>query len=190
VKGAVQWWYWRHRRKLRGPISTEERIELIRNRRVGDRDEVRRVGSEKWLSGEAVKKWIAGAHARQSGKSTTDEPITRKRFDALWVELAREDGPAAYRATWALSVPSAVPMLDGRLRAAGSSDPQGIPAAEGPIAPAPVLRTLRAITALERVGTPGARAVLERLTRGNDGAIETRESKLALERLNCRNTAR
>jgi hypothetical protein len=39
---------------------------------VDDRDDVRRVGSEIWLSAKEVKRWLAVAHARQSGKSTAE----------------------------------------------------------------------------------------------------------------------
>ena len=53
----------------------------------------------------------------------------------------------------------------------------------GPIAPPEVLRTVRAIAALERVGTPEARAVLERMAQGNPDALETRDAKSVLNRL-------
>ncbi len=114
--------------------------------------------------------------------STVAPPITPDVFKARWTELAGNDARAAYRATWTLSVSSAVPFLREHLRPAGLPDPEGIPAATGPIAPPDVLRTLRAIAALERVGTPEARAVLERMARGNPDAIETRDAKSALDR--------
>ena len=59
----------------------------------------------------------------------------------------------------------------------------------GPIAPPEVVRTLRAIAALERVGTPEARTVLERMAGGNSGAIESREAKGALLRVSRRGKA-
>jgi hypothetical protein len=45
------------------------------------------------------------------------------------------------------------------------------------------LRTLRAIQALERIGTTEARHVLRQLTSGARAARETREANKALERL-------
>jgi hypothetical protein len=80
-----------------------------------------------------------------------------------WQEMAAADARATYRATWDLSVPSAVAFLRERLRPASSPNPAGVPATDGPIAPREILRTLRAIAALERAGTPEAAAVLERM---------------------------
>jgi dipeptidyl aminopeptidase/acylaminoacyl peptidase len=119
----------------------------------------------------------------------TGEPMAAEVLKARWDELAGNDARAAYRATWGLSIPSAVPFVREHLRPAASADPEGIPAASGPIAPPQVLRTLRAITALERVGTPEARAVLERMAEGHAGAIETRDAKSALDRLRGRQEA-
>jgi dipeptidyl aminopeptidase/acylaminoacyl peptidase len=45
------------------------------------------------------------------------------------------------------------------------------------------LRAIRAIHVLELIGTPQARAVLEKLARGTPGAYETRHAKAALARL-------
>jgi hypothetical protein len=103
-----------------------------------------------------------------------------------WNELASRDARAAYRAGWALSIPSAVAFLRERLRPATTPDPMDVPAAIGPIAPPEVLRTLRAVAVLERTGTPEARAVLERMAQRNSGAIETRDAKSALNRLSRR----
>ena len=115
-----------------------------------------------------------------------DPPLALEELQARWNELAGNDAKAAYRATWALSTASAVSFMQEHLRPATLPDPSGIPAASGPTAPVEVLRTLRAMNALERVGTHEARAVLERLTRGNPAAIETRDAQSALARLNRR----
>jgi hypothetical protein len=48
--------------------------------------------------------------------------------------------------------------------------------------PAP-LRNLRAVSALERIGTSVARGVLETLARGGEGAWLTREARASLQRL-------
>jgi hypothetical protein len=45
------------------------------------------------------------------------------------------------------------------------------------------LRQLRAIEALERIGTPEARRLLETLASGANGARQTREARAALQRL-------
>ncbi len=49
------------------------------------------------------------------------------------------------------------------------------------------LRTIRAITVLEQIGTPEAKAVLETLARGAPGARETEEARASLERLAAHN---
>src|SRR5262249_35236776 len=45
------------------------------------------------------------------------------------------------------------------------------------------LRTVRAIRVLEQIGTPEARAILEKLAKGDPDARETQEAKGSLERL-------
>jgi WD40 repeat protein len=117
------------------------------------------------------------------GNRQAEAPLARETLQAHWNELAGEDARAAHRAAWAMSVPSAVAFLREHLRPVASPDANGIPAVIGPIAPLPVLRSLRAIAALERVGSPEARAVLEWMARGNLAAIETREATAALHRL-------
>ncbi len=117
------------------------------------------------------------------------QPVTDERLRTWWAELAGNDAMAANCAGWALGVPSAIEFLRERLQPATSADPEGIPAVNGPIAPPDVLRTVRAIAALERAGTPEARDVLERMAGGNSGAIESREAKGALSRLTRRGEA-
>ncbi len=111
------------------------------------------------------------------------EPLTREAIQARWDELAGPDARAAHRATWALGVPSAVPFVREHLHPASAPDPKGVPAANGPIAPPGTLRSLRAIAALERAGTPEARSTIEVMANGHPAAIETREAKASLERL-------
>ncbi len=50
--------------------------------------------------------------------SKTDEPLTPESLPARWDELAGNDARAAYRAAWALSVPSAVGFLRDHLKIA------------------------------------------------------------------------
>lgn len=115
-----------------------------------------------------------------------DPPFAGNTLQSAWDALASDDASVAYQAGWALSNPSAVGFLQEHLHPATAPDPKGVPAASGPIAPPATLRTLRALAALERVGTPEARAVLEQMGRGHPGAIETRESASTLDRLSRR----
>jgi hypothetical protein len=55
--------------------------------------------------------------------------------------------------------------------------------ADGPVVPMAVLRPLRAVAALEHVGTPAARQVLRRLASGAVPARLTRDAQAALDRL-------
>ena len=114
------------------------------------------------------------------------ELLTADALKQHWNELADADARIAYRASWALSVPSAVPFLRDRLSAASSSSHKATGITDGPVGPPEVLRTLRAIAALERVGTPEARGVLEPLAQGNPAALETKEARSALSRFKDR----
>ena len=114
------------------------------------------------------------------------EPLTADALKARWDELATSDARVAYRASWALSVPSAVPFLREHLFAAPEPPQKGTGVTEGPVGPPELLRTLRAIAALERVGTRAAREVLEPLAHGDPAALMTREARSALARLSNR----
>jgi WD40 repeat protein len=114
------------------------------------------------------------------------EPLTADGLKARWDELANGDARVAYRATWALSVPSAVPFLREHLSAVPEPPRKETGVTEGPVGPPELLRTLRAIAALERVGTPEAVEAFERLAHGDVAALETREAKSALARLKNR----
>ena len=105
------------------------------------------------------------------------EPPDAKALEALWADLASDDAPRAYRASCALSVDGAVPFLSARLRPAAAKGPTGGPE---------VLRSLRAIAALERVASARARDVLESLGRGNAAAPTTEDAATALLRLSRR----
>jgi RNA polymerase sigma factor (sigma-70 family) len=102
------------------------------------------------------------------------EPPDAQALEALWSDLASSDARRAYRASWVLSVEDAVSYLRDRLRPAAANEP-----AVGP----EVLRSLRAIAALERIGSPSARKVLEALERDDAGADATRDAAEALLRL-------
>jgi WD40 repeat protein len=95
-------------------------------------------------------------------------------LEALWADLASDDAPRGYRASWVLSVETAVPLLRHRLRAVESREPASRPE---------VLRSLRAIATLERIGNPAAREVLESLARGDATASVTHDAAAALLRL-------
>jgi WD40 repeat protein len=114
------------------------------------------------------------------------ESLIADMLKARWDDLASANARVAHRASWALSVPSAVPFLRDRLAAALAAAQKGPGVTEGPVGPPEVLRTLRAIAALERVGTPEARGVLERLVHGDPAALATDEARSALARLRNR----
>ena len=97
-----------------------------------------------------------------------------KTLEILWSDLASDDASRGYRASWALSVDGAVPFLRGRLLRAGSKERPADP---------DVSRLLCAIAALERIGSPSARDVLEKLARGNSASPATQDSTAALLRL-------
>jgi RNA polymerase sigma factor (sigma-70 family) len=105
------------------------------------------------------------------------EPPDAKTLEALWADLASDDAPRAYRASGALSVDGAVPFLSAHLRPA-------VP--KGPTSAPEVLRSLRAIAALERVASTRAREVLESLARGDSAAPATMDAAAALLRLSRR----
>jgi RNA polymerase sigma factor (sigma-70 family) len=118
------------------------------------------------------------------------EPMSDDALRTRWAELAGDDARVADRAGWALSVPSAVGFLREHVKPVRAAAPKGIPAANGPVAPPEVLRTMRAIAALERVGTDEARGVLDRIAQGNPDALETREAKSVVIRWNRRTSIR
>ena len=113
--------------------------------------------------------------------------ISRVELASLWSNLAGDDAAQGYRAIWTLTaVPElAIPFLADRLKPIEPNDPEK-DTTLGPIARGETLRRLRAITVLEKIGTPEARRVLERLASGLAGARETRDAKATLRRLDRR----
>ncbi len=103
-----------------------------------------------------------------------EEPPVPKALEAFWLDLASDDAPRAHRASWALSAAGAVPFLRDRVHPATPKDPTTGPQ---------VLRSVRAIAALERIGNPPARQVLENLARGEPAALATQNAVAALLRL-------
>jgi RNA polymerase sigma factor (sigma-70 family) len=104
--------------------------------------------------------------------------------EALWSDLGGDEAARAYRAIWALAAVGkrVVPFLAVRLK---PIEPNGSKpdSSLGPVASGETLRRLRAIVVLEKIGTPEARRVLERLASGLEGARETRDAMAALRRL-------
>jgi hypothetical protein len=76
----------------------------------------------------------------------------------------------------------AVPFLANRLEPVAQDD-QERDTSLGPVAKGETLQRVRGIAVLEKIGTPEARRVLERLASGFDGARETRDAKASLLRL-------
>ena len=97
-----------------------------------------------------------------------------KGLEALWSDLASDDAPRAHRASRALSAQGAVAFLRDRLSPAPPN---------GPTAGPEVLRSLRAIAALERIGTAPAHQILEKLAQGDPSAVATKDAAAALLRL-------
>jgi hypothetical protein len=84
---------------------------------------------------------------------------------------------AAFQELEKLGEKAARPSAEVRTQA--DSLLRGLPLVRSP----ELLRRLRAIQALERIGSPGARRLLDTLARGAPAARQTRDAKAALERL-------
>jgi hypothetical protein len=96
--------------------------------------------------------------------------------ETLWADLAGADAGRAYAAVWRFAddPQRAVQLFRGRLEAApDAAEPQT----------GELLRGLRVVQVLERIGSPEARSVLEGLAGGTESARLTRAAKEALERM-------
>jgi WD40 repeat protein len=116
---------------------------------------------------------VLAAAARKAKKA---EPT---KLDAPWADLAKADAAAAHSAVWAFIAEAdrAVAFLNKHLQPAGEADNGDllVPAGEP-------LRRVRAVEVLERIGTPEARALLEKLSKGPVSRT-SREAGAALGRL-------
>ena len=106
-------------------------------------------------------------------------------LERAWTDLGGDDAAGAYRAIWAMAgeAERAVPFLANRLKPIQEDEPVK-DTSVGPIARGETLRRLRAIAVLEKIGTAGARRVLESLATGLESVRETRDARAALRRLN------
>ena len=119
------------------------------------------------------------------------EAIEEMRIERLIVELdsdafaVRERATDELRTLSELAVPAyrkalaARPSLEMRRRLQGLLDDIARPSGK-------ILRQLRALEVLERIGTPEARTLLETLARGAAGARLSREARAAVQRLSTR----
>jgi len=108
--------------------------------------------------------------------------LSQQELEANWDELKDKDVIKAYRAAWALIAdpPRSLPWLRDHLRPARL--PSIAPVADE--APAPEqIRELRAVSVLEKIGTPESRALLESLAKVPPADARARAAKAALDRL-------
>ncbi|VTR94572.1 wd-40 repeat : Uncultured bacterium genome assembly Metasoil_fosmids_resub OS=uncultured bacterium PE=4 SV=1: Sigma70_r2: Sigma70_r4_2: WD40: WD40 [Gemmata massiliana] len=96
---------------------------------------------------------------------TPTDVHTTRSTDEVWRDLTGTDPAAAHRATFEAATPAMVPVIAQRLRTE-----------TGPSA-------ARAVVALERVGSPAAKTVLEELVARTDGNTPSRDAAAALRRL-------
>ncbi len=147
-------------------------------------DDVRKAHRAAWaLSNETAIPFLRD-HLRPAA------PPDPERIRALIADLdSNRDAPRAEAARaleelGAVAPPALRRALGGQPSAAVRGQAERLLAAlEGPVTALEVLRRLRAIAALERVGTTRARAVLEDLARGDSAARESGAAQAALDRL-------
>jgi WD40 repeat protein len=100
-------------------------------------------------------------------------------LDKHWADLGSGDAADGFKAIWGLvaNPDHALPLLEKHLKpAAVKEDPDAeVKAGDG-------LRALRSVEVLERIGTPRARQLLQKLAGGTEARL-TREARAALERL-------
>jgi WD40 repeat protein len=104
-------------------------------------------------------------------------------LDRRWANLAGDDAAMACQTIWVLAAEPerVVTFLADRLKPINPDD-LARNTSLGPIAAGETLRRLRAIAVLEKIATPEAHVLLERLASGLEGARETRDARAALRR--------
>lgn len=105
--------------------------------------------------------------------------VPQANLDALWADLAGADPLAGHKAIWTLADDPrrTVPFFQERLRAAKDDEGEGIVVPAGDL-----LRVIRAVEVLERIGTAEARTLLEKLA-GGPMSRSAREAAGAVQRL-------
>jgi WD40 repeat protein len=116
------------------------------------------------------------------------EAVSAKELEGLWKELAAPDAGKAYRAMNLLrsSPTESIALLRRRLEAAPATDQQGAQISvrgREPWRSPDVLRQVRAVEVLEKIGTQPARRLLQKLAAGSQEARLTREAAAAAKRL-------
>jgi WD40 repeat protein len=126
--------------------------------------------------------WDAVRFGASPDAAAPEPSLTEAQIAKLWDELTDSDAAKAYAAmrTLAASPRTATTWLRTKLKPADATAAAPPGAAEPP---PEELRQLRALEVLEWAGTPDARAALEELAKGADGAGQTRAARAALERL-------
>jgi hypothetical protein len=126
--------------------------------------------------------WDVAAAIKHNQMAVVHSP-KKRGLEQLWEDLAGDNQVQAYKAILELSDQDgkAVALLKARLKPARDKT-----ADDGkPLPPGELLRGVRAVEVLERIGTAEARAVLLTLAGGAPGRL-TREAQAALERLRRR----
>ena len=119
---------------------------------------------------------------RLAGAAADPAKEAEDLWEKYWEDLADASAPAGHQAIWALIADPerTVAHFKERLKPTPAEAPDKLPLLAA--APGEVLRVVRAIEVLERIGTPVARAILQRLDDGRPSR-SAREARAALERM-------
>ena len=116
-----------------------------------------------------------------SGPALTPADAPGNNAAAYHRMLAAVDPGTAEPALWALvrAPEQTVKLLEDRLKPAEKADAKLFDELR---LPDRVLRDIRALEVLERIGTPEAKKIVEAVVKGHPDALLTREAKLVLDR--------